>query len=119
MATAAHITTATSSHLPRRRVGHLSMTELSVFYDAVSQAADALIGVMGQPRCLGAAHDAIEDQLERCNDLTSEIIEEVKLRRPVDSCGAALRLQMLTKHFISDFTKPMDLINFVASLDAH
>ncbi|MBX9874650.1 MAG: hypothetical protein K2X84_07315 [Beijerinckiaceae bacterium] len=119
MATAANITTATSPHLPRRRVAHLSMTELSVFYDAISQAADALIGVMGQPRCLGAAHDAIEDEVERCNDLTNEIIEEVKLRRPVDSYGAALRLQMLTKHFISDFTKPMDLINFVASLDAH
>ena len=98
-------------------LSRLTIAELSVLYDAISHAADAFIGVLGQPRCAGAAHDAIEDELERRNHLTGAIIDEVRSRRPDDKRGAALRLQMLTKHFIDDFSQPVDVIRFVSALD--
>lgn len=98
-------------------LSRLTIAELSVLYDAVSHAADALVGVLGQPRCAGAVHDAIEDEVERCNHLTGAIIDEVKSRRPEGKRGAALRLQMLTTHFVSDFSQPLDVIRFVTALD--
>ncbi len=98
-------------------LSRLTVAELSVLYDAVSHAADAFVGVLGQPRCAGAAHEAIEDELERCNGLTGAIINEVKSRRPDDKRGRALRLQMLTTHYISDFSQPLDVIRFVTALD--
>lgn len=106
--------------MPRPAVSglkQLSIHELTVLYDAVALAADAFIGVLGQPRTKGAAHVAVEDELERCNDLTTEIIEEMKARRPVEKRDAALRLQLITRHFIDAFNCPLDLIRFAADFE--
>jgi hypothetical protein len=95
----------------------LSIHELTVLYDAVALAADAFIGVLNQPRTKGGAHVAVEDELNRCNDLISEIVEEVKSRRPIEDCDAAMRLQLITRHYIIEFYRPADLIRFAADFD--
>lgn len=103
---------ATTSGLTR-----LSIHELTVLYDAVDLAANAFMGVLGQPRTKGAAHVAVEDELNRCNDLVTEIVEEVKARRPTDGCEAALRLRLVARHFIDEFSDPLDLIRFATDFE--
>lgn len=106
--------------MPRPAVSgleQLSIHDLTVLYDAVALAADAFIGVMGQPRTEGAAFDAVEDELERCNGLTAEIVEEMKARRPVEKRDAALRLRLITRHYIDAFDCPLDLIRFATDFE--
>lgn len=95
----------------------LSIYELTILYDAVALAADAFIGVLNQPRTRGGAHVAVEDELNRCNDLISEIVEEMKSRRPTEDSDAALRLQLITRHYIIEFYRPTDLIRFAADFE--
>lgn len=117
MAAATHTRLAADTHASER-LARLPIHELASLYDAFTKAAESFLNEMNSPRCRGAVAILVEDEWERCNLLSEKVAEELRRRKPVDDYETMTRLRVLVTRSVVALDGPLDLIDFVHSLQA-
>lgn len=117
MAAATHTRLATNAHTGEC-LARLPLHELVSLYEAFIEAAKSFLNEMNSPRCRGAVLVLVEDEWERCNLLSEMVYDEMRRRTPVSDHEAALRLKLLVTRNLGMVENPVELVEFMYSLQA-